>query len=199
MLSGKPGVITMLSSDQLSKLGVPPLFQRAYLDWDEFSDRDQSSIRDFLSGARDAHPKQLGLFFSGGNGVGKTHTACAIIRTLLGVGLSCFRAEETDLIAEFTENRWKVPPRYYSAHVLCLDELGKAPSAGKTEESLLIPIVERVIKWRFEHLRPTIIVSNLSLANVAKVYDNTLASVIAGNCRPVRFPTVDRRRSKPIP
>ncbi|MGE0132817.1 MAG: AFG1/ZapE family ATPase [Blastocatellales bacterium] len=113
----------------------------------------------------DQYPNvEVGLLFLGPCGVGKTHLATAIIKTLtLHKGISCLFYDFRDLLKEIQDSynpvsqmtELKVLEPVYDAEVLVLDELGASKPTDWVRDTMT-----QIINTRYNDRKLTIITSN---------------------------------------
>ena len=115
---------------------------------------------------------QLALFFYGDNDTGKTHTACGILN-YYSKKVSTLYAKLDNYLTDFAENGYKLPEAYKSSVILCIDELGKV-----MVNSMTIPAIEQLVKFRNEYELRTIWVTNVALSVLGDSYGNTFKTEI---------------------
>lgn len=155
--------------------GVPPRFMTASFESYRPQNKEAAAILARLQGYAEnfaAHrAKGLSLILCGKTGTGKTHLACAILRALAhqqavyGLYDTVYRAiqrvRETYGSAEHTEK--EIVGQYVDADLLVLDEIGV--QYGTDAERL---ILFSILNGRYEALRPSILVSNLTVKEIAE-------------------------------
>ncbi|MFD3661214.1 ATP-binding protein [Streptomyces sp. NPDC058659] len=135
----------------------------------------------------------------GPTGTGKTHQAYGSIRTLLAAGVR-LRWEATtaaDLYARLRPRPGIDTERDLQTLMRCplllLDDLGAAKTSEWTEE-----LTYRLINHRYEHLRPTLITTNLPTEPLRAALGDRVASRLAQMTERVILDGDDRRRPKPV-
>jgi DNA replication protein DnaC len=113
----------------------------------------------------DEYPNlDIGLLFIGPCGVGKTHLATAIIKSLmLGKGVNCLFYDFRDLLKEIQDSynpvsqssELKVLEPVYEAEVLVLDELGASKPTDWVRDTMT-----QIINTRYNDRKVTIFTSN---------------------------------------
>lgn len=107
------------------------------------------------------------LLFVGGTGTGKTHLAAAIANLLVERGIqtrfATFQSHLDEIKKEFDQSG----QRHYlddikGTPVLVIDDLGKEMKTDWTQS-----ILYDLINYRYEHILPTIITTNLSANGIA--------------------------------
>lgn len=168
-------------------MGITPRYQEASLEdaTARLTAKQQETVNLFLDGKVDA------LWLFGPNGTGKTYLGCALlIYALKSLRKKVYRNDVYGFVEDFTASGWKIPPQYYQADILFLEELAKDI---ETRVDIPLTIVERLVRWRFEHNKQTILSSNASLEGIQRRYGNSLVSLITGYCKTIQFKGVDLR------
>ncbi|WP_435059974.1 ATP-binding protein [Streptomyces sp. bgisy060] len=135
------------------------------------------------------------LLIAGPTGTGKTHQAYGAIRALLaaGVRLRWEAVTAADLYARLRPRSGFDSERELQALAKCplllLDDLGAAKNSEWTEE-----LTYRLINHRYEHLRPTLITTNLPTADLRTALGDRVASRLAEMTERVILDGPDRRR-----
>ncbi|MEV5604410.1 ATP-binding protein [Streptomyces sp. NPDC052299] len=135
----------------------------------------------------------------GPTGTGKTHQAYGAIRTLLaaGVRLRWEAVTAADLYARLRPRPGFDSERDLQSLMRCplllLDDLGAAKTSEWTEE-----LTYRLINHRYDHLRPTLITSNLTTDALRAALGDRVASRLAQMTERVTLEGEDRRRQKPV-
>ncbi|MFJ6015378.1 ATP-binding protein [Streptomyces sp. NPDC092952] len=135
------------------------------------------------------------LLIAGPTGTGKTHQAYGAIRALLaaGVRLRWEAVTAADLYARLRPRSGFDSERELQTLAKCplllLDDLGAAKTSEWTEE-----LTYRLINHRYEHLRPTLITTNLPTADLRTALGDRVASRLAEMTERVILDGPDRRR-----
>lgn len=176
-----------------NKYGVPPVFHGLGV----------ADISNLLSVSPEYQPvfdactaflrsERRSLFFFGKNGSGKSFTACALIQEVrVNMRASVMRVTTNDLVQQYVDEGWQMPPEYQDCRVLLLEELGKTHQFKNSD--VPTPIVEGLIKFRAEANKRTIYTANCGVSDLEKIYGATVASMIRGTALPVKFPSIDLR------
>lgn len=124
------------------------------------------------------------LYFYGSNDTGKTHTACGILNLYSNkFGFSCKYAVTSQYLNDFAANNFSLPESYKTPVIVCLDELGKTMT-----NSMTIPAMEALIKFRNENNLRTILVTNVSIKIMSESYGATIETEIReGRGFPLEF------------
>jgi DNA replication protein DnaC len=135
------------------------------------------------------------LLITGPTGTGKTHQAYGAIRALLAAGVR-LRWEATtaaDLYAAQRPQQGNDPERQLWALARCplllLDDLGAAKQSPWTEE-----LTYRLINHRYNQLLPTLVTTNLPVADLRDAIGDRVASRLAEMTDRVILTGRDRRR-----
>lgn len=165
------------------KYGIPERYVDA--DYKKAISRvpDESVIDDFVFG------DLLGLFIWGVNGCGKTYLSSALMKTMMESGVHSYRSDAFRLMAQYTENKnWVIPEKYIQPKLLVLDEVGK-----ETETKIGVTVMERLLRWRTDYSKKTVIISNMGLSHLVERYGATFESTIRGYYKSVKLPDEDMR------
>lgn len=140
-----------------------------------------------------------GLFFTGSVGTGKTHLIAAIIdciaRTKKRLHLNkIIYRNATSLLNEirssYDNNGFDtVLDRFKNAHLLIIDDLG----AEKTTDWVL-DIFFEIIDYRYAELKPVIIATNLTPAEIKQKLDERIMSRIYEMCIGIKLTGKDYRK-----
>ena len=158
------------------KTVLPPLYHGARLV--DFDERLQGAAAHWLGNPA------YGLLLLGSAGVGKTYFAAAIARALVESGKTViFRSAAdyyADLRATFNTSdadmsEGAVLTRLTDVEFLVLDDIG-AGSLSDHERRSTLHLLDR----RINHLRPTIITSNLTVDEIGRAMDERIASRLNG-------------------
>ncbi|MEU4999694.1 ATP-binding protein [Streptomyces sp. NPDC021622] len=136
------------------------------------------------------------LLIAGPTGTGKTYQAYGAIRSLLGAGVRLrWEAITTaELHATLRPRQGHDGERRFQelarSPLLLLDDLGAAKATEWTEE-----LAYRLIDHRYVHELPTLITTNLPIADLRTAVGDRVASRLAEMTRRVILDGPDRRRS----
>ncbi|WP_407288259.1 ATP-binding protein [Streptomyces sp. BP-8] len=139
------------------------------------------------------------LLIVGPTGTGKTHQAYGAIRTLLsaGVRLRWEAVTAADLYARLRPRSGHDAERDLQTLARCplllLDDLGAAKNSEWTEE-----LTYRLINHRYEHMRPTLITTNLPTDALRTALGDRISSRLAEMTERVILTGPDRRRRSQI-
>ena len=153
---------------------------------------------------REFDPKRSpSLLFTGGTGLGKTHLSLAIAREVINKGHGAIYASVQNLMARLEEERFQSggyygeePEQRYlnmvlETDLLILDDLG-------TEflNQFVSSSIYNLVNTRLLQNRPTIISTNLLVADMGKRYSERLVSRLFGNYLRLNFVGRDVRLQK---
>lgn len=113
------------------------------------------------------------LVLIGGLGTGKTHLACCLVKRVIKLGFVAKKVSAKQLVRS-VRKAWNnknadeeaIIKAYAEYDLLVIDEVGKG--AGSENER---DIIGEVIDCRYEHLRPTVILSNCNVQTMGKYID----------------------------
>lgn len=125
-----------------------------------------AAVKDYLLNRKDNFKSGRGLILMGAVGCGKTHLGCAILNCALEDG---YRAAYWNVPQQLEmlmygnaddADQARILDKALLAQVLLLDDLGAEKSSAWTQKELVI-----ILDERYRENKPTIITSNLMLAN----------------------------------
>ena len=185
-------VIKVITRTPLSKkqraAGIPPAYRSALLDyWDET--RSNPGAQDLVRAYLMAPDTSLYIF--GAVGTGKTFSASAIANGLLQAGrgvrfqtVSGLLLELRDTFAVEQTSELHVLYPFFEVEFLLLDELGDiARNESRQASAFAAARILTLLDRRWQEGRPTIMTSNLSLAELVEwVGDERVGSRVRGLC-----------------
>lgn len=174
--------------------GVPRRYW--HVDFDTYISRNEKDLKNLETIKRftslDNNDKVLILL--GAKGLGKTHLGSAIIRNCGGKFISIeeliFKYESAQDFHAKT-NREELMDLYSSTKMLVIDEIGRSMQQEK-ENALLNYILRR----RYENMLPTVLISNLSKAELLKKLGEAVLDRLKETCISVEFEGESYRPSK---
>lgn len=196
---------TTLSIDSMvSVIGIPRKFVRAKVS-DIYDDSpSRTKLKQFVEGYVNDIVKNFesckGLYMYGSNGVGKSFISSLILKEAYRHRYSCHRISFVEYCSVYTrvwdannlEDRESLEAELYeykATEFLVIEEIGKG-----VENSVTVPILEDLLRYREDKGLVTIIATNLSPATMKEQYGKSIYSLITGNCVPIKIEDVDHRR-----
>ena len=196
---------TTLSIDSMvSVIGIPRKFVRAKVS-DIYDDSpSRTELKQFVEGYVNDIVKNFesckGLYMYGSNGVGKSFISSLILKEAYRHRYSCHRISFVEYCSVYTrvwdannlEDREALEAELYeykATEFLVIEEIGKG-----VENSVTVPILEDLLRYREDKGLVTIIATNLSPATMKEQYGKSIYSLITGNCVPIKIEDVDHRR-----
>ncbi|MFG3117864.1 ATP-binding protein [Streptomyces sp. NPDC048197] len=182
---------------ELADARIPARYRRALADHPQVTDWADEIARTGRKGPGGAPGIAEGpsLLIVGPTGTGKTHQAYGAVRSLLAAGVR-LRWEATtaaDLYASLRPRQGHDPERALwtlgRCPLLILDDLGAAKSTEWTEE-----LTYRLINRRYNEMLPTLVTTNLPIAELRKAVGDRVASRLAEMTERVLLTGADRRR-----
>lgn len=139
--------------------------------FDNFDEsKEKKLILDYANNFKTNLDLGTSLVLCGSTGLGKTHLSCALINKLIEQDLTkCIYAKAFDVLREVKDTYNKfckytfsdIQEKYTKTDLLVIDEVG-VQFGSDTEKQILFEIIND----RYENLKPTILVTNLSLGNL---------------------------------
>jgi DNA replication protein DnaC len=168
------------------RIDCPPMFR------DATPDKLNKKIKKFLT----SDSNNLNFFLYGGVGTGKTYSAYAIAKLYFVNKMSVRLYNYIDLLTQIKESFGKpgsddfIKEKVCSQDAIILDDLG----AEKVTEWTL-EILYRLIDHRYINMIPLIIISNLNIEDLSKIYGDRIMSRIVGimGDNIIKFTGKDRR------
>lgn len=141
---------------------------------------------------------RCGLVITGNNGIGKTHLSASIANKCIDEGVTTLFSTFTDILnAEKKRINGEANafdptvPNCELVPLLIVDDLGKEKTTEWSNEVLF-----KIINSRYEAMRPTIITTNMSLADMYKSLDKAVFSRLYEMCKIVEINGNDKRMEK---
>ncbi len=145
-------------------------------------------------------PKPQSLLFLGGTGLGKTHLSTAVARTVIERGYDVYYNSAVGMISDFEYRRFgnglvqgegDDTSRYTECDLLIIDDLGT-----EVVNQFTVSCLYHVINTRLNLQKPTLISTNLTSAELRKVYNDRITSRLTGEFLLIPFYGTDVRRQK---
>lgn len=159
----------------LEKSGIPKRFRRMRLEaYKAHNDGQKLALtiaKKYIQDFQERREKGCSLVFCGMPGTGKTHLACAIAKKLMGEygvstryvqALKAMQRVKATYGKNVDETEANVIGDYVSHGLLIFDEVGL--QFGSETEKM---IIYQIINGRYENIKPTIMISNLSETELA--------------------------------
>ncbi|OIV37397.1 hypothetical protein BIV57_11310 [Mangrovactinospora gilvigrisea] len=177
---------------------IPALFAEAVTDHPQVL----AWVRETVQAARSRADASRGpivgpgpsLLLAGPTGTGKTHSAYAAIRAVLGAGVRCefVATTDPDLQAALRPAPGRDPEavmrRMCRCSLLLLDDLGVGKSSDWTEA-----VIHRLVNARYERMLPTIYTTNLPTPQLQEAVGERVTSRLAQITERIVLDGPDRR------
>ena len=147
-------------------------------------------------------PRPSSLLLLGGTGLGKTHLSTSIARVVIERGYDVYYNSAVGMLSDFEQRRFgnglttgeddgDNTARYTECDLLIIDDLGT-----EVVNQFTLSCLYHVINTRLNLQKPTVVSTNLSSAELRKLYTDRLASRLLGEYQVVPFYGVDVRKQK---
>ncbi len=153
---------------------------------------------DFSMGKGSPVPKSL--LFLGGTGLGKTHLSSAVAKTVIEKGYDVYYNSAVGMISDFEYRRFgnsisgsegDDTARYTECDLLIIDDLGT-----EVVNQFTLSCLYHLINTRLNLDKPTLISTNLTSAELRKVYSDRITSRLMGEYLVIPFYGTDVRKQK---
>ena len=150
--------------------------------------------------APDGGAQPQSLLFLGGTGLGKTHLSTAVARKVIERGYDVYYNSAVGMISDFEFRRFgngvaqsdgDNTARYTECDLLIIDDLGT-----EVTNQFTLSCLYHVLNTRLNLDKPTIISTNLSSADLRKIYSDRITSRLMGEYTLVPFYGTDVRKQK---
>ena len=147
----------------------------------------------------DGEPMPCNLLLLGNTGLGKTHLSTAVARVVIERGYDVFYNSAVGMLSDFEYRRFGSgmaeesddTSRYTEADLLIIDDLGT-----EVVNQFTLSSIYYVLNTRLNLQKPTIINTNLTPAEIRKLYTDRISSRLMGEFNLLLFCGVDVRRQK---
>lgn len=180
--------------NRFSAAGIPPRFVDSsfsgYIVQDACSEyaKARAKVLDVCRAYAGKFPEHAAMgrsmIFTGAPGTGKTMLACIIAKSVIERGMSAkystvyrLAGEVKDTYGRSSETERDVFARYIAPDILVLDEVGMQYGTDTERLSLW-----EVMNGRYESAKPTILVSNLTLEEIASYVGDRVIDRMRENC-----------------
>ncbi len=135
------------------------------------------------------------LIFIGGTGLGKTHLSTSVAKVVIEKGYDVVYDSSPNILNDFNKEQFKdetgLTNKYFDCDLLIIDDLGTEMHTNFTVSSLY-----NLINTRLNTGKSTLINTNLSMAELKKMYTDRITSRIFGCFEPLLFTGKDVRMQK---
>lgn len=145
-------------------------------------------------------PMPESLLFLGGTGLGKTHLSTAVARVVIERGYDVYYNSAVGMISDFEFQRFgnglatnesNDTARYTECDLLIIDDLGT-----EVVNQFTLSCLYHVLNTRLNLGKPTVISTNLSSADLRKMYSDRITSRLMGEYHIIPFYGTDVRKQK---
>lgn len=184
---------------------IPPRFQlhsfESYIVKNDLQAKNKKAMQDYATNFEDNFKKGSSVILSGNVGTGKTHLACAvgnyIIQNLNKTALFLNAVDAFSKVKATYSKKSEISEidainQFAEIDLLILDEFG-VQVGSETEKLILFRIINR----RYEYLKPTILITNLSVAEIKK-FEERIFDRLKDNGILLNFTGESNRKSKKI-
>jgi DNA replication protein DnaC len=184
---------------------IPPRFQQhsfeSYIAKSEEQIKNKKALENYAINFEENLKKGNSVILSGNVGTGKTHLACAvgnyIIKNLNRTALFLNAIDAFSKIKETYSKKSEISEieainQFVDIDLLILDEFG-VQVGSETEKLILFRIINR----RYEYLKPTILITNLSVAEIKK-FEERIFDRLKDNGILLNFVGESNRKSKKL-
>lgn len=142
----------------------------------------------------------LSVFMHGENGTGKTSSACVAAIAALRRNMSVALVHWPDVIRSMLDDTYNRPHHHLltkrlERDLLIVDEVGKETTPSSRTDFPIMRL-EVLVKSRRENLKPTILITNLTLTKFKSQYGESILSQLAPPYRVLAYKPGDHRRKQ---
>jgi DNA replication protein DnaC len=149
-------------------------------------------------------PENMGLLLWGVPGVGKSYSLAALARQYISQGftaarigyeLLCLQLRDT-FKSRGSETELSVIKPYLQADKLFIEDIGTTKSEGNVESDFSVRTLLVLLDWRLENCLATFVTTNRPVEELAKTFDERIASRLCQACEVLKLTGEDRRVKK---
>ena len=185
MISGMPSILDPVRREQWERVFIPKRFRGATFESFKVNKHNQHMFRVVKTWVESfARGQNQGLVLGGTIGTGKTHLMYAMGRELAERGHWPVYKNFASVCIEM-KNAWRdeesgnyLREMMREAEILLLDDLG-AEMREKAEQGWVTEMVYELVEARYNNMLPTVIATNLTMAEIASRYTPRVASRLA--------------------
>jgi DNA replication protein DnaC len=191
-----PCIASVRRKARLIHANVPVEFWRAEHDVLEWNAGHFEVVKDYAGDLDTAMSDGRGLLLFGENGVGKTFSACHVLARALSQGYTAGYLT-AQAFTTHTRASWNDPvlkawlDTITTADLLVLDEVGKEHRANGSE--WVAAEFDTLLRARRGDLKPTIIISNLTMVQFKERYGVSLWSIMRDRMTVLQYAPGDYR------
>lgn len=147
-------------------------------------------------------PEDKGLLLWGAPGVGKTYAMAALPREYLSQGFTaartgyemlCLQLRDT-FKSKAAETELSVIKPYLQADKLFIEDIGTTKSEGALESDFSVRTLLVLLDYRLENCLATFLTGNRPVEELAKTFDERVASRLLQACEVVKLTGADKRK-----
>lgn len=142
--------------------------------------------------------KSSSIIMRGGTGLGKTHLSLAIANTVINNGFAVIYVSAPNMVSCLEKEKFKgigsysgSEEHFINCDLLIIDDLGSEFSTQFSNSAIY-----NIVNSRILSSKPTIISTNLDIAEIANIYTERMASRILGESAIYEFYGSDIRQEK---
>lgn len=160
-------------------------------------ERMESILKKCREYAENFSPNSPSILMEGGTGLGKTHLSLAIASRVIDLGYGVIYGSAPDIVVILEHEKFRndsdsaLKKRLETCDLLILDDLGT-----EFQSSFSHAAIYNLINTRMMRSKPTIINTNLSMAEMKKSYSDRLVSRLIGDNLYMKFFGEDIRMLK---
>ena len=172
-------------------------------DLSSLDEKDRESVsttyNNLLKYCKNFPSEKHSVILVGGTGLGKTHLSTAVAKRIIDMGYEVVYETAQNIFTDFDRDRFEnrisdEPPasyRYLDCDLLIIDDLG-----SEIISSFSTSCLYNIINTRINRGKPIIISTNLTGAEIRKIYQDRIASRLFGEFDIMQISGSDFRRKK---